>query len=477
VEYLEDAYPSFVYQNSCMNGYPEYDGNLQYALLKRGAVGAVAATRVSWFNPGIGYGDFDGSATNSGIGYEFTKRLVEGQGAGDALYNAKSGLTPGNNTQLMNLYTFNLLGDPSTTLASGCTPPEPTGVTVRGECDGIAVDWGAVSGATSYEVYRAAGGCAERFYLIESTASAGTFDGSAEPGVEYAYTVRAVNSCGASSYSECRSAFRKCDGDVNCDCMVDVGDALLIMQKVVGLRDCDSPAYCAGCLSMDINCDSFGDHGDALLILQKIVGLRDCTHPVYCADVCDPVCSLPASGSPDFAGPLPTGGRGSLSTGAVRGPFLPDGCLELPVYVNTGGNFLGGYVFELLYDPGILRIEKIAGGGTVEFSEDPLTDPYTFGTGRTLFSGVNLRSLRTRGDSIHVATVSFRVLEAPAKGVPEISVRPVSLKDARGLPLPAAGAVETVPVEGADAVEATKSRTGAMGSAGSDRTRIHRPGR
>jgi hypothetical protein len=111
---LDNNYPAFTYQCSCDNGYPENTNNLQYAILKRGGIGTVSATRVSWFSTSVGYGQFDGSVTNSGIGYEYVARLVQNLGAGDSLYQAKSSMSP--NTHqcwLMNWYDFNLYGDPS----------------------------------------------------------------------------------------------------------------------------------------------------------------------------------------------------------------------------------------------------------------------------------------------------------------------------------------------------------------------------
>jgi hypothetical protein len=110
---LDNSHPAFVYQCSCTNGYPEEPNNLQYAILKNGGIGTVSATRVSWYNNGVHYGFFDGSTTNSGLGYEYARRLIEDSPAGDALCGAKSGMTPMSDTRLMNYYDFNLYGDPS----------------------------------------------------------------------------------------------------------------------------------------------------------------------------------------------------------------------------------------------------------------------------------------------------------------------------------------------------------------------------
>ena len=136
---LDDEHPAFVFQNSCLNGYPEYSTNLQYSLLKQGAVSAVGASRVSWFNVGVVYGGFDGSTTNSGIAYEYAKRLtLYGQAAGQALANTKASITPTADTRLMNFYDFNLYGDPSTGLSSTGAVPNLRGRVVDSSGIGIA---------------------------------------------------------------------------------------------------------------------------------------------------------------------------------------------------------------------------------------------------------------------------------------------------------------------------------------------------
>jgi len=110
---LDDSHPAFTYQCSCTNGHPETTNNLQYSILEQGGIATVSATRVSWFL--IGQTDFTNSPTNSGLGYEYVKRLVNTNKAGYALYGAKSFISIGTTYPhyLMNWYDFNLYGDPS----------------------------------------------------------------------------------------------------------------------------------------------------------------------------------------------------------------------------------------------------------------------------------------------------------------------------------------------------------------------------
>jgi hypothetical protein len=111
---LDNNHPAFTYQCSCNNGWPENSNNLQYAILKQGGIGTVSATRISWFSTSVGFGQFNGSVTNSGIGYEYVARLVQNLGAGDALYEAKNSMSPNaHQCWLMNWYDFNLYGCPA----------------------------------------------------------------------------------------------------------------------------------------------------------------------------------------------------------------------------------------------------------------------------------------------------------------------------------------------------------------------------
>jgi hypothetical protein len=112
---LDDNHPAFTYQCSCTNGYPENSDNLQYAILKRGGIATVGATRASFFFTRA-YGHFDGSTGNEGIGYEYVKRLVQELPGGKALYLTKMSMDPSQSKTLMNWYDFNLYGDPEVSL-------------------------------------------------------------------------------------------------------------------------------------------------------------------------------------------------------------------------------------------------------------------------------------------------------------------------------------------------------------------------
>jgi hypothetical protein len=117
---LDDTHPSFTYQCSCLNGYPEDAGNLQYAILKKGGIATVSATRVSWYSPG--QTSFAMTTTNAGMGYEYVKRLVSENPAADSLHLMKSSMYPYSGAWLMNYYVINVYGDPSVSIKN---PPLP----------------------------------------------------------------------------------------------------------------------------------------------------------------------------------------------------------------------------------------------------------------------------------------------------------------------------------------------------------------
>jgi len=107
---LNDQTPSFTFQCSCDNGYPEITDNLGFSLLKKGAVSTISASRVSWYAPGIQVPD-PISGFNQFLAYYYSKNLLEGARNGEALFNAKS-----SSTNWPNNMTFNIYGDPSLSL-------------------------------------------------------------------------------------------------------------------------------------------------------------------------------------------------------------------------------------------------------------------------------------------------------------------------------------------------------------------------
>ncbi len=111
---LDDHYPSFTFQCSCLNSYPERTDNLSYALLKRGAIVANSATRVSWYYPG--QTSFTSTDSNAGMTYRYAVKLVrDHKPCGDAHYEMMVEVP---NNLWANHCVFNLYGDPSVAYAS-----------------------------------------------------------------------------------------------------------------------------------------------------------------------------------------------------------------------------------------------------------------------------------------------------------------------------------------------------------------------
>jgi hypothetical protein len=130
---LDDNYPSFTFQVSCLNSYPEANNNLAYELLCHGGINTVAATRVSWYY--IGQTQFAGSPSNSGMSYEYSSRFISDElPSGPALHDLKQVLAPGNAEMWMNFTVFNIYGDPSCHV----TPVSYSNLPIPGDFDN---DW------------------------------------------------------------------------------------------------------------------------------------------------------------------------------------------------------------------------------------------------------------------------------------------------------------------------------------------------
>ncbi|MBN1503342.1 hypothetical protein JW930_07420 [Candidatus Woesearchaeota archaeon] len=120
---LNDNKPSFVFQASCSNGYPESDNNLASALIEKGAVTTVAASRDGWYQQCYGntcnyYGlcEYAYHGTMR-LACRYTKFLTQNNPGGIALDLMRQGIPLNSRSSYHNLFTFNLYGDPSTSLS------------------------------------------------------------------------------------------------------------------------------------------------------------------------------------------------------------------------------------------------------------------------------------------------------------------------------------------------------------------------
>ncbi|MBN1591873.1 MAG: DUF1565 domain-containing protein, partial [Candidatus Coatesbacteria bacterium] len=110
---LQQDKPAIVYQISCNNGYPDSKDNLSYTLLKRGAIGAMGASRVSFGSTPWPDDGPPGIMGNDNRGYEVFKQIsVYLRPIGEALAIPKSYLLTNGENRWANAFDFNLYGDP-----------------------------------------------------------------------------------------------------------------------------------------------------------------------------------------------------------------------------------------------------------------------------------------------------------------------------------------------------------------------------
>lgn len=108
---LDDSKPSFTFQASCHNAFPENHHNLAYELLKYGAICTVASTRMSAHLSGDPSWPLNPeSGLNHNLAYYYTEKITRyGMNAGQALYLTKAD----HPSVLDNAQMYNLYGDPS----------------------------------------------------------------------------------------------------------------------------------------------------------------------------------------------------------------------------------------------------------------------------------------------------------------------------------------------------------------------------
>jgi hypothetical protein len=203
---LDDAYPSFTFQGSCHNAYPEYSNNLGYSLLKNGAIGTVSATRVSWYL--IGQTTFTNTSSIGGIGYRYAMDLAgQRMPCGEALYTVFTEIPF---SLWMNFCVFNLYGDPSVSYyvdLNDPTPPTIPVVTDGGDItyisDSLSASWTATdpdSGIAEYQyeiTEGSTGGAAVRDWTSTGLQNSVTAEGlDLFGGRSYYFGVQAKNPAG-----------------------------------------------------------------------------------------------------------------------------------------------------------------------------------------------------------------------------------------------------------------------------------------
>ncbi|HQF54792.1 MAG TPA: cellulose binding domain-containing protein [Fibrobacteria bacterium] len=191
--YLNDAYPSFTFQNSCTNGSPEWSNNLGYALLRNGAIGTVSASRVSWY--WVGQKSFTGSPqSNAMMAYAYTGALTyDSLVAGKALNKVRRSMIVDGTWWAMNLADFNLYGDPSVGLfTSAPSRPVPTGLAAVAGIRQVSLSWDVFAGAIKYYVLRSVAG--GELVVVDSTTTNSFKDVGLTDNTAYTYAVSARTS-------------------------------------------------------------------------------------------------------------------------------------------------------------------------------------------------------------------------------------------------------------------------------------------
>jgi hypothetical protein len=202
VSRLADGVPSFTFQSSCDNSYPEDPWNLGYQLLRNGAINTVGATRVSWYYPG--QTDFAGSPTNSGMTLEYARRLIgDGNGPAEALQDLKLDIDPAIAEFWMNDLVFNSFGDPSVGVYTSRN--QPSSVTITHPVSGQAYPAGA---NVTIDVSASDDGTVTRVEFFQGATLIGTdttspfsFTWLGVPTGSYTLTAKAYDDAGVSSTS------------------------------------------------------------------------------------------------------------------------------------------------------------------------------------------------------------------------------------------------------------------------------------
>lgn len=133
---LDDTHPAFVAAVACEVAHPENTNNLAHHLLKNGAIGTFAGTRVTWYaigswDPSVGLTYADNA---SHAYYIFSRMAADNDLAAAALNWCRANFeTSWGGSSWMNLIGINLYGDPALSMTTAClasTPPNANSAAV-----------------------------------------------------------------------------------------------------------------------------------------------------------------------------------------------------------------------------------------------------------------------------------------------------------------------------------------------------------
>jgi hypothetical protein len=135
---LKESTPAIVFHGSCWTGNPYDDNNLAWVMLRKGAVGAVAATQVS-HGPGQMTDPFPAEkwfGSNAGMAHAFMGEVQDNIPIGVALAQIKENTLYENCYYWQNYAAYALYGDPSVKIDASDAHEVLAGERVMPECHG-----------------------------------------------------------------------------------------------------------------------------------------------------------------------------------------------------------------------------------------------------------------------------------------------------------------------------------------------------
>ncbi len=132
---------------------------------------------------------------------------------------------------------------------------------------------------------------------------------------------------------------------------------------------------------------------------------------------------------------------GTLRLALPCGPVDAGATIDADLIVDTGALPLGAYAVRVTFDPAVLSLTAVAGGGEPAFSSAPGFDPASFATGATIVAAYQAASLDGPRGALRVARLSFLVNGAPGSvttiGLEALTLAATDLSDIGWTQVPA----------------------------------------